>query len=123
MAISSTFNVPLGYCKVRACGGAHAQQGTFEKASDCLYLHSSNEGYYAVLRHSGKLNRRSLEPSDKANAKRNRSDFKRHVGRAVSAAGCVWISHWFNGNPLHNNHFHRHPHHCASPPKAVDAPT
>ncbi|MDB6006377.1 MAG: hypothetical protein JWR15_3364 [Prosthecobacter sp.] len=51
-------------------GAARTQKGSFEKVGECLDRYSSNEIYYAVMRHSGKLIRRSLETSDNAHAKR-----------------------------------------------------
>lgn len=73
-------------------GAAHTQKGSFEKVGECLYRYSSNGIYYAVMRHSGKLIRRSLETSDKAHAKRKLAEFKRDVGRTAPGAGRVTLS-------------------------------
>lgn len=73
-------------------GAAHAQKGSFEKVGECLYRYSSNEIYYAVMRRSGKLIRRSLETSDKAHAKRKLAEFKRDVGRTAPGAGRAPLS-------------------------------
>jgi hypothetical protein len=43
-----------------------AERGTFEKVGECFYRYSSTGTYYAVLRHRGKLIRKSLETSDRA---------------------------------------------------------
>lgn len=73
-------------------GKAHAQKGSFEKVGECLYRYSSNGIYYAVMRHSGKVIRRSLETSDKAYAKRRLAEFKRDLGRTAPGAGRVTLS-------------------------------
>jgi integrase len=73
-------------------GAGHAQQGAFEKVGECLYRYSSNGIYYAVLRHSGKLIRRSLETTDKVLARRKLADFRRDIGRMDPSAGRVALS-------------------------------
>lgn len=61
------------------------QPGTFEKVGECLYRYSSNDVYYAVAKHEGKIIRRSLETTDRAEAKRLLVDFKKEI-RLIDAS-------------------------------------
>lgn len=67
------------------------QPGKFEKVGECLYRYSSNDIYYAVVRHEGKLIRRSLETDDAKLAKRNLADFKNSLRRVDSSLGKMTI--------------------------------
>lgn len=69
------------------------QLGTFEKVGECLYQYTSNGGYYAVVRHEGKLIRRSLETTDKALAKRKLGDFKNGLHRIDTSLGKMTVGH------------------------------
>lgn len=68
-------------------GSTHAQNGKLERVGECLYRYTSNGIYYAVVRHSGKLIRKSLETSDRALAKRRLSDFRRDMDRVDHRVG------------------------------------
>lgn len=57
------------------------QPGKFVKVGECLYRYSTSGGYYAVVRHQGKLIRRRLPTEDRAVAKRLLADFKRSLTR------------------------------------------
>lgn len=63
------------------------QAGRFEKVGECLYRYTSNGNYYAVVRHEGKLIRRSLETDDAKLAKRKRDDFKKTLSQIDSSLG------------------------------------
>ncbi len=67
------------------------QPGKFEKVGECLYRYSSNDVYYAVVRHEGKLIRRSLETDDSKLAKRNLADFKQSLSRVDSSLGKMTV--------------------------------
>lgn len=67
------------------------QPGKFEKVGECLYRYSSNDVYYAVVRHEGKLIRRSLETDDSKLAKRNLADFKKSLSQVDSSLGKMTI--------------------------------
>jgi integrase len=67
------------------------QPGRFEKVGECLYRYSSNGVYYAVVRHEGKLIRRSLETDDPKLAKRSLGDFKNSLSRIDSSLGKMTV--------------------------------
>ena len=69
-----------------------AQRGTFEKVGECFYRYSSTGTYYAVLRHRGKLIRKSLETPDRPLAKRRLADFRRSLDKVDSKAGRVTVA-------------------------------
>lgn len=69
-----------------------AQRGQFEKVGECLYRYSSTGTYYAVLKHSGKLIRRSLQTDDRALAKRRLADFRQTLERIDPKAGRVTVA-------------------------------
>lgn len=68
-----------------------AQRGTYEKVGECLYRYSSTGTYYAVLRHAGKLIRRSLQTDDRALAKRRLADFRQTLERIDPRSGRVTV--------------------------------
>lgn len=51
------------------------QKGVWQKVASCLYRYRSKGTYYAVVRRSGKLIRKSLETTDLPTAKRKLRDF------------------------------------------------
>jgi integrase len=63
------------------------QAGRFEKVGECLYRYTSNNNYYAVVRHEGRLIRRSLETDDSKLAKRKLADFKNALSMIDSSLG------------------------------------
>ena len=67
------------------------QPGKFEKVGECLYRYTSNEVYYAVVRHEGKLIRRSLETNDSKLAKRKLADFKNELSQIDSSLGKMTV--------------------------------
>jgi integrase len=67
------------------------QPGKFQKVGECLYRYSSNEVYYAVVRHEGKLIRRSLETNDAQLAKRKLGDFKKSLSQIDSSLGKMTV--------------------------------
>ena len=71
---------------------APAKRGDFEKVGECLYRYSSTGTYYAVLRHAGKLIRRSLQTDDRALAKRRLADFRQTLERIDPRAGRISVS-------------------------------
>jgi integrase len=68
------------------------QPGRFEKVGECLYRYSSNGVYYAVVRHEGKLIRRSLEVNDGKLAKRKLGDFKNSLSQIDSSLGMMTVA-------------------------------
>ena len=69
-----------------------AQRGTFEKVGECFYRYSSTGTYYAVLRHRGKLIRKSLATPDRPLAKRRLADFRRSIEKVNPKAGRVTVA-------------------------------
>jgi len=69
-----------------------AKRGDFEKVGECLYRYSSTGTYYAVLRHAGKLIRRSLQTDDRALAKRRLADFRQTLERIDPRAGRISVA-------------------------------
>lgn len=69
-----------------------APRGTFEKVGECFYRYSSTGTYYAVLRHRGKLIRKSLETPDRPLAKRRLADFRRSLEKVDPKAGRVTVA-------------------------------
>ena len=69
-----------------------AKRGDFEKVGECLYRYSSTGTYYAVLRHLGKLIRRSLQTDDRALAKRRLADFRQTLERIDPGAGRITVA-------------------------------
>lgn len=67
------------------------QAGRFEKVGECLYRYTSNGNYYAVVRHEGKLIRRSLETDDAKLAKRKLADFKKTLSQIDSSLGKMTV--------------------------------
>ena len=67
------------------------QPGKFEKVGECLYRYSSNGVYYAVVRHEGKLIRRSLATDDPKLAKRSLADFKKKLSQVDSSQGKMTV--------------------------------
>ncbi|MFZ2280873.1 MAG: tyrosine-type recombinase/integrase [Prosthecobacter sp.] len=67
------------------------QPGKFEKVGECLYRYSTNNVYYAVVRHEGKLIRRSLETDDAKLAKGKLSDFRNSLSQVDSSLGKMTI--------------------------------
>lgn len=67
------------------------QAGRFEKVGECLYRYTSNGNYYAVVRHEGKLIRRSLETDDAKLAKRKLADFKKDLSQIDSSLGKMTV--------------------------------
>lgn len=67
------------------------QPGKFEKVGECLYRYTSNDNYYAVVRHEGKLIRRSLETDDAKLAKRKRDDFKKSLSQIDTSLGKMTV--------------------------------
>lgn len=67
------------------------QPGKFEKVGECLYRYSSNGAYYAVVRHEGKLIRRSLETDASKPPKRSLADFKKCLSKVDSSLGKMTI--------------------------------
>lgn len=68
------------------------QAGKFEKVGECLYRYSSNGVYYAVVRHEGKLIRRSLQTDDSKLAKRSLADFKKSLSQVDSSLGKMTVA-------------------------------
>ena len=71
---------------------APKQLGSFEKVGECLYRYSTSGSYYAVIRHQGKLIRRSLGTTDKPLAKRRLSELRQDLGRIDFKAGRVTVA-------------------------------
>jgi len=69
-----------------------AQKGRFEPISEGLYGFSTSGTYFAVVRHLGKLIRRSLETDDRALAKRRLVDFRRTLERVDHKAGKITVA-------------------------------
>ena len=69
-----------------------AQQGRFERISEGLYRYSTSGTYFAVVRHLGKLIRRSLATDDRALAKRRLVDFRRSLEKIDFKAGKVSVA-------------------------------
>lgn len=65
--------------------------GRFEKVGECLYRYTSNGVYYAVVKHEGKIIRRSLETDDQKLAKRKLGDFKDDLNRIDSSLGKMTV--------------------------------
>jgi len=56
-------------------------ESCYQKVGECLYRYESSGTYYAVVRHQGKLIRRSLHTQDRAHAKRLLADFRRDLAK------------------------------------------
>jgi hypothetical protein len=56
-------------------------ESCYQKVGECLYRYESSGTYYAVVRHQGKLIRRSLRTQDRALAKRLLADFRRDLAK------------------------------------------
>ena len=52
-----------------------------------LYRYTSNGVYYGLVRHRGKLHKKSLETTDKTTAKRLLADFQRDLGKVDASQG------------------------------------
>ena len=68
------------------------QQGVFEKTGECLYRYSTSGAYYAVIRHQGKLIRRSLKTDDRPLAKRRLGELRQKLNRIDFKAGRVTVA-------------------------------
>ena len=66
---------------------AEATKTKFEKISDAHNLYRYGTVYYALIRHKGKLHKRSLATDDKATAKRKLADFQRDLGKVDASQG------------------------------------
>ena len=66
-----------------------ATKPTFEKISDVhnLYRYRGNNLYYGIVRHKGKLHKKSLATEDKATAKRKLADWERDLGKVDPSQG------------------------------------
>lgn len=69
-----------------------AHSGRFVRIAEGLYRYSSSGTYFAVIRHLGKLIRRSLQTQDFALAKRRLADLRRSLERVDFKAGKVTVA-------------------------------
>ena len=70
-----------------------AAKPKFQKIFDVHNLYRYNSTvYYALVRHKGKLFKRSLETTDKATAKRKLSDFERDLGKVDASQGKLTLA-------------------------------
>ncbi|MBM3832793.1 MAG: hypothetical protein FJ403_05875 [Verrucomicrobia bacterium] len=70
---------------------SQGKQPTFLKVGECLYRYSSNNVYYVVVKHQGKIIRRSLETTDPEIAKRALRKFKDNLHKIDPSAGKITI--------------------------------
>lgn len=68
--------------KHRKAQAAVKAKSDWTKVGSCLYRYRG-QTYYAVVRHTGKLIRRSLETTDRKLAERKLSKFKEDLGRTI----------------------------------------
>ena len=68
------------------------KQRTFEKVGACLYRYKPTGMYYARIKRPGKELRRSLEPTDRATAKRKLNDLHKEIDRTEAATGRVTLA-------------------------------
>lgn len=66
-------------------------RGKFEKVGECLYRYRSNGVYYAVVRHQGKLNWKSLKTDKRAIATRKLGDYRAKLSRTDVSAGRITL--------------------------------
>jgi len=65
--------------------------GSFQRVGECLYRYAPNGVYYAVVRHQGKLIRRSLKTADRGVARDKLTVFKRSLGKIDFSAGKLTV--------------------------------
>lgn len=68
------------------------KQATFLKVAECLYRYSSNDVYYAVVKHRGKIIRRSLKTTDPEIAKRKLRKFRNDLLQINPSAGRITLN-------------------------------
>lgn len=67
------------------------KQATFLKVAECLYRYSSNGVYYAMVKHRGKIIRRSLKTSDPEIAKQKLRNFRNNLRKIDPNAGKITV--------------------------------
>ncbi len=71
---------------------AEATKTKFEKISDVHNLYRYGTVYYALVRHKGKLHKRSLATDDKPTAKRKLADFQQDLCKVDASQGRLTLS-------------------------------
>ena len=65
----------------------HCTQRTFKNVGECLWRHTQNGIYYALIKRKGKQYRRSLRTKDRKLAERKLASFRLQIDRISRKSG------------------------------------